>query len=163
MRSIANRLWHYHFGRGMVETPNDFGRNGAQPTHPELLDWLAAAVRDNGQSLKALHRLIVTSAVYRQASKDIPACAAIDGDNRYLWRQNRRRLDAEAIRDSVLAVSGTLDRRMGGPGFEAFSFKDDHSPIYDHSDPARIDAPEVRRRGLSVHRAQRPQPVHGSA
>ena len=147
-RSIANRVWHYHFGRGIVETPNDFGRNGAQPTHPELLDLLASVVRDNGQSLKALHRLIVSSAVYRQVSNDNPACAAIDADNRFLWRQNRRRLDAEAVRDSVLAVSGSLDRRMGGPGFEAFSFKDDHSPIYDHSDPARIDARDVRRRAV---------------
>ncbi len=147
-RSIANRLWHHHFGRGIVETPNDFGRNGAQPTHPELLDWLAAAIRDNGQSLKALHRLIVCSAVYRQASSDNPVCAPIDADNRFLWRQNRRRLDAEAVRDSVLAVAGTLDRRMGGPGFEPFSFKDDHSPIYDHSDPARIDGPQVRRRAI---------------
>ena len=145
-RSIANRLWHYHFGRGIVETPNDFGRNGALPTHPELLDWLAAELRDHGQSQKALHRLIVCSAVYRQASRDNPAFAAIDADNRYLWRQNRRRLDAEAVRDSVLAVSGTLDRRMGGPGFELFSFKDDHSPIYDHTDPAKIDNPQVRRR-----------------
>ena len=147
-RSIANRLWHYHFGRGIVETPNDFGRNGAQPSHPELLDWLAAAVRDNGQSLKALHRMIVSSAVYRQVSNDNPACAAIDADNRFLWRQNRRRLDAEAVRDSVLAISGTLDRRMGGPGFEPFSFKDDHSPIYDHSDPGKIDGPQVRRRAI---------------
>ena len=145
-RSIANRLWHYHFGRGIVETPNDFGRNGARPTHPELLDWLAVELRDNGQSLKALHRLIVCSAVYRQASRDNPAFAAIDADNRYLWRQNRRRLDAEAIRDSVLAVAGTLDRRMGGPGFELFLFKDDHSPIYDHTDPAKVDNPQVRRR-----------------
>ena len=119
-RSIANRLWHYHFGRGIVETPNDFGRNGARPTHPELLDWLAAELRDHGESLKALHRLIVCSAVYRQASRDNPAFAAIDADNRYLWRQNRRRLDAEAIRDSVLAVSGTLDRRMGGPASSLF-------------------------------------------
>ena len=145
-RSIANRLWHYHFGRGIVETPNDFGRNGARPTHPELLDWLAVELRDHGQSLKALHRLIVCSAVYRQASRDNPAFDAIDADNRYLWRQNRRRLDAEAIRDSVLAVSGTLDRRMGGPGFELFFFKDDHSPTYDHTDPAKVDNPQVRRR-----------------
>ena len=78
-RSIANRLWHYHFGRGIVETPNDFGRNGALPTHPELLDWLAVELRDNGQSLKALHRLIVCSAVYRQASRDNPA---FDADRR---------------------------------------------------------------------------------
>ena len=145
-RSIANRLWYTHFGRGIVETPNDFGRNGALPTHPELLDWLAAEVRDNGQSLKALHRLIVCSAVYRQASASSPAFESIDADNRYLWRQNRRRLDAETVRDSVLAGSGTLDRRMGGPGFELFYFKDDHSPIYDHTDPAKIDNPAVRRR-----------------
>jgi mono/diheme cytochrome c family protein len=147
-RSIANRLWHYHFGRGIIETPNDFGRNGALPTHPELLDWLAIAIRDHGQSLKSLHRLIVCSAVYRQATHDNPAFAAIDAQNRFLWRQNRRRLDAEAVRDSVLAVSGALDRRMGGPGFEPFSFKDDHSPIYDHSDPTRIDGPQVRRRAI---------------
>jgi len=147
-RSIANRLWHYHFGRGIVETPNDFGRNGAPPSHPALLDWLAVELRDHGQSRKALQRLIVCSAVYRQASRDNPAFDAIDADNRYVWRQNRRRLDAEAVRDSVLAVSGALDVRMGGPGFELFSFKDDHSPVYDHSDPANVDNPQVRRRSV---------------
>jgi len=147
-RSMANRLWYYHFGRGIVETPNDFGRNGALPTHPELLDWLAVELRDNGQSLKALHRLIVCSAVYRQAPGANPASVLIDADNRYLWRQNRRRLDAEAVRDSVLTASGTLDRRMGGPGFELFYFKDDHSPIYDHTDPTKVDNPQVRRRTI---------------
>jgi len=147
-RSIANRVWHYHFGRGIVETPNDFGRNGARPSHPELLDWLAAELRDNGQSLKALHRLIVCSAVYRQSSGGNAAFEAIDADNRYLWRQNRRRLEAEAVRDGVLAVSGTLDQRMGGPGFELFHFKDDHSPVYDHSDPDKVDNPQVRRRSV---------------
>jgi hypothetical protein len=147
-RSIANRLWHYHFGRGIVSTPNDFGRNGAMPTHRGLLDWLAVALRDHGQSQKAFHRMLVSSAVYRQVSFDKPAFAAIDADNRFLWRQNRRRLDAEAVRDGVLAASGTLDLRMGGPGFEPFAFKDDHSPIYDHSDPAKIDSPEVRRRSV---------------
>ncbi len=147
-RSIANRLWHYHFGRGLVETPNDFGRNGARPTHPELLDWLASTIRDSGESQKVLHRLIVCSAVYRQVSFDNPALAAIDAENRFLWRQNRRRLDAEAVRDSVLAASGTLETRMGGPGFEPFSFKDDHSPIYDHFDPTMIDRPGLRRRTI---------------
>ena len=147
-RSIANRLWQYHFGRGIVETPNDFGRNGAQPTHPELLDWLATSLLENGQSLKALHRLIVCSAVYRQSSRGNPAFESIDADNRFLWRQNRRRLDAETVRDSVLMVSGTLDRRMGGPGFELFAFKDDHSPVYDHTDPAKVDNPQVRRRTI---------------
>jgi hypothetical protein len=145
-RSIANRLWQYHFGRGIVETPNDFGRNGAKPTHPELLDWLATQLRDRGQSFKALHRMIVCSAVYRQASTDNAACASIDADNRYLWRQNRRRLDAESVRDSILSVAGTLDLRMGGPGFELFRFKDDHSPTYDHTDPSKVDHPSARRR-----------------
>jgi hypothetical protein len=147
-RSIANRLWHYHFGRGIVETPNDFGRNGGLPSHPALLDWLALELKDRGGSLKALQRLIVCSAVYRQTSRDDAASAAIDADNRFLWRQNRRRLDAEAVRDSILAVSGSLDPRMGGPGFELFAFKDDHSPVYDHTNPAKVDNPQVRQRSV---------------
>ncbi|AGA31532.1 PSD1 and planctomycete cytochrome C domain-containing protein [Singulisphaera acidiphila] len=145
-RSIANRLWHGHFGRGLVDTPNDFGRNGSTPSHPELLDWLATELLDNGQSLKGLHRAIVCSATYRQSSRHEPNAAAQDGDNRWLWRMNRTKLDAESLRDGVLAVSGTLDSKMGGPGFEPFRFKDDHSPIYDHGDPARTDSPETRRR-----------------
>jgi hypothetical protein len=111
-----------------------------------LLDWLAVGFRDGGQSLKSLHRLVVRSAVYRQSSRDAPAAARLDADNRWLWRMNRRRLDAEEVRDSVLAVSGTLDSRMGGPGFALFHFKDDHSPIYDHAAPEAIDNPLVRRR-----------------
>ncbi len=95
-----------------------------------------------------MHRLIVCSAVYRQSSRGSLAHEAIDADNRFLWRQNRRRLDAEAIRDGVLAVSGTLDERMGGPGFELFRFKDDHSPVYDHADPDKVDNPQVRRRSV---------------
>jgi hypothetical protein len=145
-RSIVNRTWHYHFGRGLVDTPNDFGRNGSAPSHPELLDWLASEFRDTGRSLKALHRQIVTSAAYRQASTDDPAGDRVDGDNRLLWRMNRRRLDAESIRDAILAVNGQLDRRLGGPGFELFRFKDDHSPVYDHDAPEKIDPPEARRR-----------------
>ena len=146
-RSIVNRVWHYHFGRGIVETPNDFGRMGAAPTHPELLDWLAVEFRDGGQSLKQLHRLIVTSAVYRQASDHIAEVARIDADNRYLWRMNRRRLAAEEVRDAVLAVSGKLRRDGGGPGFRAFGFKDDHSPhyLYDEHDP---DDPASHRRSV---------------
>jgi hypothetical protein len=145
-RSIANRVWHYHFGRGLVDTPNDFGRNGSRPTHPELLDWLAVELRDGGQSLKALHRRIVTSAAYRQSSRDDTASARLDADNRWLWRMNRQRLDAEELRDSVLAVSGDLDTAMGGPGFEVFRFKDDHSPIYDHTAPGVLEKPGARRR-----------------
>jgi mono/diheme cytochrome c family protein len=145
-RSVVNRAWHGHFGRGIVDTPNDFGRMGSLPSHPELLDWLAVAFRDGGQSLKALHRLIVTSATYRQSSRHDPAASAKDADNRWLWRQNRRRLDAESVRDAILSVSGTLDPRMGGPGFDLFRFKDDHSPVYDHTAPGVADNPQVRRR-----------------
>jgi hypothetical protein len=119
-RSIVNRVWHYHFGRGIVVTPNDLGRMGALPTHPELLDWLAADFQESGGSLKRLHRLIVTSAVYRQASRYQPSYAAIDADNHYLWRMNRMRLDAESVRDAVLRATGKLDLKMGGPSVKQF-------------------------------------------
>ena len=141
-RSIVNRVWQYHFGRGLVETPDDFGRNGGRPSHPELLDWLAAEFRDGGGSLKALHRLIVTSETYRQASAGDPAGATIDAGNALLWRQNRRRLEAEAVRDAVLAASGRLDLAMGGPGWRDFVVeRPEHSPHYvyakaDPEDPA---------------------------
>jgi hypothetical protein len=145
-RSIVNRVWQAHFGRGLVDTPNDFGKNGSRPTHPELLDWLAVEFRDSGQSLKKLHRLILLSSTYRQSSAHDPAKAKVDADNRYLWRMNRQRLDAESIRDSVLAVSGKLDLKMGGPGFELFRFKDDHSPVYDHSALEKVHDPATYRR-----------------
>ena len=121
-RSIANRIWHHHFGRGLCDTPNDFGQMGAKPTHPELLDWLACELRDQGQrsSLKHLHRLIVTSATYRQSSAHNEQSAAIDGDNRFLWRMNRTRLDAESIRDTVVSMTGMSDRTMGGPSVKQF-------------------------------------------
>ncbi|MFM8878036.1 MAG: DUF1549 domain-containing protein, partial [Verrucomicrobiota bacterium] len=112
-RSIVNRVWQYHFGRGLVETAHDFGRMGVVPSHPELLDWLAVWFRDQGQSHKALHRLIVTSGTYRQASTvpnpDTHPGVALDSDNRLLWRMNRRKLEAEAIRDGMLWVAGRLD------------------------------------------------------
>ncbi|MDH3583743.1 MAG: DUF1553 domain-containing protein, partial [Phycisphaerae bacterium] len=132
-RSIVNRVWLYHFGRGLADSPNDFGRMGQPPSHPELLDWLAVEFRDGGQSFKSLHELIVTSAAYRQASTHREDYAAIDGDNKYLWRANRRRLDAESLRDSVLTVSGKLDRKMYGPGFRLFALeKATHSPHYEY-------------------------------
>ena len=96
-RVIANRLWHHHFGTGLVDTPSDFGLGGGQPSHPELLDWLAAEVIARKWSLKAMHRMICTSHAYRQRSIDVPEAAAalaIDADNRLLWRQSPRRLDA---------------------------------------------------------------------
>ena len=145
-RSMANRVWVGHFGRGLVDTPNDFGGNGSKPTHPLLFDWLACELRSNGGSLKKLHRLILTSATYRQSSRHDEALAKIDADNRYLWRMNRLRLDAEEVRDSVLAVSGRLNLKMGGPGFELFRFKDDHSPVYDHSALEKIHDPATYRR-----------------
>ena len=132
-RSIVNRIWQYHFGRGIVATPNDFGRMGAEPTHPELLDWLASEFRDGGQSMKTLHRLIVTSSVYRQASDNHEHNAAIDGSNQYLWRMDRRRLEAEEVRDSILAVSGALNPEAGGPGFYLFELeRPEHSPHYEY-------------------------------
>ncbi len=139
-RSIANRIWHHHFGRGLCDTPNDLGQMGSKPTHPELLDWLAAelvegsGLRVEGQphsvrpstlnpqlsTLKHLHRLIVTSATYRQSSQANERNAAIDGDNRFLWRMNRTRLDAESVRDALIATTGKLDRRMGGESVKQF-------------------------------------------
>jgi hypothetical protein len=132
-RSIVNRVWQYHFGRGIVDTPNDFGKMGSPPTHPELLDWLAFWFRDQGESIKELHRLLVTSATYRQSSAHNADHAKIDADNRFLWRMNRARLDAEVIRDAMLFAAGNIDLRMGGPSVRNFYFKDDHSPVYDYS------------------------------
>ena len=119
-RVIVNRVWHHHFGRGLVATTGNFGRSGSPPTHPELLDWLAVEFMERGWSIKRLHRLIMTSTVFRQASNASPetdrqAVAKIDPDNNLFWRMNIRRLEAEIIRDAVLAVSGRLDTTQGGP------------------------------------------------
>ena len=138
-RSAVNRAWLHHFGRGIVDTPSDFGRMGSPPSHPALLDWLAAEFRDGGGSLKALHRLIVGSATWRQRADDDPALTAVDAGNARLWRQNRRRLEAEAIRDAVLATAGTLDLTAGGPGWQDFRIEHpENSPHYryDLADPA---------------------------
>jgi hypothetical protein len=116
-RVIVNRLWHYHFGVGLVDTPNDFGFNGGRPSHPELLDWLAAELAENGWHLKHLHRLIVTSATYRQGSSWNESAGRGDAGNRLLWRKSPRRLEAETVRDALLSVAGRLNLRMGGPGF----------------------------------------------
>ncbi len=119
-RSMANRLWQYHFGRGIVDSPNDFGRMGSVPSHPELLDWLTLELQRTGGSLKDITRLLVTSSVYRQSSDHNEVHARVDGENRLLWRMNRTRLDAEAARDAVLAIAGTLDATMGGPSVKQF-------------------------------------------
>jgi hypothetical protein len=114
-RVVVNRIWQTYFGRGLVETDNDFGTQGSPPSHPELLDWLACELMDAGWSQKAIHRLIVCSATYRQASAVRRDGQGIDPDNRLLWRQTRLRLDAELIRDSALRSSGLLSRVLGGP------------------------------------------------
>ena len=105
-RVIVNRIWQHHFGRGLVATPNDFGAQGSRPSHPELLDWLAANLIANGWRLKPIHRLIVTSAVYMQDDRYDEARAAIDRENVFQWRHTPHRLDAEPIRDAMLAVAG---------------------------------------------------------
>jgi hypothetical protein len=145
-RSIVNRVWQYHFGRGIVATPSDFGRNGIAPTHPELLDYLADEFVKNGESIKKLHKLIVTSATYRQSSATNEKAAAVDADNLLLWRASRTRLEAEEVRDAVLAVSGKLDLKAGGPGYDLFHYTDDKSPVYDHLDVASINNPANWRR-----------------
>ncbi len=147
-RSIVNRVWQYHFGQGIVATPNDFGLMGSLPTHPELLDWLAIWFRDGGGSLKGLHKLIVCSATYRQSSDPREECLAVDSGNRFLWRYTPRRLEAEAIRDSVLAVSGTLDLAMGGPGWRDFQMEHpEHSPLYEYQ-LANPEDPSLWRRSV---------------
>lgn len=121
-RVMVNRLWQGHFGQGLVRTPSDFGFNGDRPSHPELLDWLAEAFQANGWRLKPLHRSIVLSSTYRQASRFDAKAAAVDASNRLLWRYPPRRLEAEAIRDTMLQVSGALIRRMGGPGYHLWDY-----------------------------------------
>jgi mono/diheme cytochrome c family protein len=165
-RSIVNRVWQYHFGRGLVDSANDFGRNGRLPSHPELLDYLAVEFRDDRQSLKDLHRLVVTSATYRQVSGEIGDQGLgtrqnieADAENRYLWRMNRRKVEAELVRDSVLLLAGKLDRTMYGPSFQDFVIeKPEHSPHYEYllHDP---EDPKSHRR--SVYRflvRSQPQP-----
>lgn len=135
-RVMANRVWQYHFGQGLVATPSDFGANGARPTHPELLDWLAAELVERGWSLKALHRTIVTSATYQQASTLQTNAAAVDADNQWLWRYPPRRLEAEAVRDAMLAVSGQLNPAVGGPSFRPFTTSEYGATFYHLFDKA---------------------------
>ena len=116
-RVVVNRLWQAHFGNGLVDASSDLGFNGGRPSHPELLDWLAAEVAERGWSLKAMHRLIVTSDAYRRSSRSDAGARAKDAGGRLLWRKPPRRLEAEMVRDAMLAVSGKLDDRLGGASF----------------------------------------------
>jgi hypothetical protein len=151
-RVIVNRLWHHHFGQGLVTTPSDFGLGGDAPSHPELLDFLANELITHGWSLKHLHKLIVMSKAYRQESgfgfsrnDAAKAAATLDSSNRLLWRQNPRRLDAETLRDTVLAVSGKMNLTRGGPGYRDFNYTEAYAPIYDYITP---DKPELWRRSI---------------
>ena len=112
---MVNRIWQHHFGEGIVRTPSNFGKTGERPSHPELLDWLAVEFVSRGWSVKAMHRLMMTSDAYQMASDDIESNVQIDPDNRYFWRMGRQRLPAEIVRDLALAVSGSLNRTVGGP------------------------------------------------
>ena len=142
-RVVVNRLWHYHFGRGIVDTPSDFGFNGGPPSHPELLDYLADELLKQNWSLKAMHRMIVLSSTYRQGIAANPQAQAIDADNRLLWRRTPQRLEAEAIRDSILSISGKLNLKMGGPGYRDFQYIERYAPIYRFQ---TADKPELWRR-----------------
>ena len=144
-RVVVNRVWYLHFGKGIVNTPSDFGVMGDRPSHPELLDWLAVSFMENGWSLKWLHRLIVTSKAYQQSAAMNEKAFAVDADNRLLWHMPLKRMDAETLRDSILAVAGNLDLRAGGPGFLLQKKGDRGSYIYKTLDN---DGPEVWRRAV---------------
>jgi mono/diheme cytochrome c family protein len=156
-RVMVNRLWHYHFGRGIVPTPNDFGRNGQPPTHPQLLDWLATQFVGGGWSLKQLHFMMVTSNTYRQSTDSDPVRAARDPENKWLWRMNRQRLDAEAIRDSTLAIAGTLTEELGGPSIRVPLEPEVYDTIFTEAEPDNLwpvhpDSRQHNRRSLYLLR-----------
>lgn len=150
-RVLANRVWHYHFGKGIVDTPSDFGFMGSRPTHPELLDWLALQLQSGGWKWKGLHRLIMTSQTYRQSGTWNQVSAHVDSDSRLLWRFPPRRLSAEEVRDSVLSVAGRLDLRMGGPGFKLYEYLQDNVATYV---PLDRHGPETYRRAVYHHNAR---------
>jgi hypothetical protein len=142
-RVLVNRLWQYQFGVGLVDTPNDFGRNGSRPTHPELLDWLADELMAKGWSIKALQKEILTSATWRQSSAPRAEPMKVDAGSRLLWRFPPRRLEAEAIRDGILAISGNLTRTAGGPSF--FLHNVDRENVYHYHPKDMFTSAETRR------------------
>lgn len=123
-RVIVNRIWYYHFGQGIVATPNDFGNSGERPSHPQLLDWLASELIENNWSIKHIHRLIVNSATYKQSFQINEKAIQLDTENKWLWRYSPRRLEAEIVRDAMLAVSGEINLKHGGPSFKPFAFSE---------------------------------------
>lgn len=146
-RVFVNRIWHHHFGQGIVDTPSDFGFSGGRPSHPELLDYLAFRFMHGGWKIKDLHRLIVMSATYRQASRiRNPAAEKIDAENHLLWRANPRRLEGEAVRDAALAVSGALNRQVGGPSYR--DMKAELATNHTFTDPTNEFTPDTTRRTI---------------
>lgn len=144
-RVLANRLWHYQFGTGIVSTPSDFGFMGSRPSHPELLDWLARQLQQNGWRLKPIQKQIMLSETWQQSGAYQEAAARIDSDSRYLWRFPPRRLSGEEIRDTLLFVSGKLDLKMGGPGFRLYQYLQDNVATYV---PLEKFGPETYRRAV---------------
>jgi hypothetical protein len=144
-RVLANRVWHYHFGRGIVDTPSDFGFMGGRPTHPALLDWLARQLQTARWQLKPLHKQIMLSQAYQQSSRYDPAAAGIDADSRWLWRFPPRRLAAEEIRDTFLSLSGKLAPDNGGPGFRLYRYLQDNVATYV---PLDTHGPDTYRRAV---------------
>ncbi|MEO5803366.1 MAG: DUF1553 domain-containing protein [Verrucomicrobiota bacterium] len=142
-RVMVNRIWQHHFGEGLVKTPSDFGINGARPSHPELLDWLATEFVRSGWSIKHIHKMIVLSSTYRQCSQPNANSQLIDAANTLLWRFPPQRLEAEPIRDAILWVSGNLDTKMGGPGFDLFESNNNYVKVY--SPKKEFGAAEWRR------------------
>ena len=160
-RVMVNRIWQGHFGRGIVGTPNNFGRQGDPPTHLELLDWLASEFASSGWSVKAMHRLIMLSSAYRMSSAFRAENAARDPDNRFLWRMNRRRLDAESLRDAVLAVAGTLNPKSGGRPVLPPLSREERLGMWDKDDwPESLDRSEHDRRSVYIFaKRQFPYPM----
>jgi len=158
-RVMVNRVWQYHFGTGLVETPSDFGRNGGKPSHPELLDWLAGEFIRGGWSVKRLHKLILTSETYRQSSRINETAQQVDADCRLIWRFPSRRLEAEAIRDSMLQVSGVLNLAMGGRGYSFFKSRGGLSGF----PPVETFGPDELRRMIYSHKIRMERvPVFGA-
>ncbi|MGH9721956.1 MAG: PSD1 and planctomycete cytochrome C domain-containing protein [Bryobacteraceae bacterium] len=151
-RVMVNRIWQGHFGRGIVATPNDFGRQGETPSHPELLDWLAIEFAERGWSMKAMHRLVMLSSTYRMSSESNPDALRVDPDNRLVWRMNRRRLEAEALRDAVLAASSTLNLKMGGPPIALPLTEEERAGMRDFSQwPVAGDPADHARRSAYLY------------
>src|SRR5215471_6710352 len=150
-RVMVNRLWQHHFGEGIVRTPSNFGKMGEAASHPALLDWLATEFVARGWSVKEMHRLMMNSEAYQMASADIHANLAIDSENRYFWRMPRERLEAEIIRDQILAVAGTLDQRIGGPCVYPYISPDLFQSSTNRTWPGKPDDdPSTWRRSLYV-------------